>query len=76
MLGQAACGGQATEGMKIALYASFLLLLFLVVFLAVPHSFPDLSFPNQGWNSYPLQRELRVLTTGPPRESWSLSLLP
>ena len=35
----------------------------------------DLKFPNQGSNPCPLQRKLRVLTTGPPGNSSSFSKL-
>ena len=38
-------------------------------FLAVPRGVWD--FPDQGWNSWPLQWELGVLTTGPPGKSSS-----
>ena len=41
--------------------------LFLLFFLlAVRHSMWDLSFPDQGWNPWPLQWKRGVLTTGPP----------
>ena len=54
-----------SSAVTLVLFFKFL----LKIFLAVPCSMQDLSFPGQGLNFCPLQWNCRVLTSGPPGKS-------